>query len=96
MASTSSNGFDYAGFKRRLQGPKLSRAQQGPLLQRLELWESFLVLEDSAPGWNFESVGATVINLPSPFVDDNIACVLFSIGMSLYLESGLTIMVVVG
>ena len=90
MASTSSNGFDYARFKRHLQGSKLSRGQQGPLQQRLGLLESFLVLDDTTPSWHFESGGATVIDLSCPFVDANMACVLFNIGMSLYLESELT------
>ena len=90
MASTSYNGFDYARFKRHLQGSKLSRGQQGPLQQRLELLESFLVLDDSAPSWSFEGGGVTVIDLSCPFVDANMACVLFNIGLNLYLESGLT------
>lgn len=90
MASTSPQGFDYTDFKRRLQGCKLSRAQQGPLQQRLELLESFLTLDESVPSWNFEGGGATVIDLSCPFVDANMACVLFNIGIGLYLESGLT------
>lgn len=90
MASTSSQTFNYAEFKRRLEGSKLSRAQRGPLQQRLELLESFLILDDSIPSWNFECGGATVIDLSCPFVDANMACVLFNIGISLYLESGLT------
>ena len=32
----------------------------------------------------------TIIDLSCPFVDANMACVLFNIGISLYLESGLT------
>ncbi|KAL9103819.1 MAG: hypothetical protein Q9163_001173 [Psora crenata] len=90
MASTSFNGFNYPDFKRRLQASKLSRAQQGPLQQRLDILESFLILDDAAPSWSFENGGATVIDLSCPFVDPNMACVLFKIGVSLYLESGLT------
>ena len=89
-ASTSPEGFNYIQFKRRLQGSKLSKAQQGPLQQRLELLESFLILDDSAPSWNFESGGVTIIDLSCPFVDANMACVLFNVGISLYLESGLS------
>ncbi len=90
MASTSLNGFDYNEFKRRLQKSHLTRAQQGPLQQRLELLESFLIPDDSAPSWTFESGGITVIDLSCPFVDPSMACVLFDIGIRLYLELGLT------
>lgn len=90
MASTSPNGFDYSEFKRRLQKSHLARAQQGPLQQRLELLDFFLIPDDSAPSWTFESGGATVIDLSFPFVDANMACVLFDIGIRLCLESGLT------
>ena len=53
MASTSRKGFDYIEFKRRLQGSKLSRAQQGPLQQRLELLDSFLIITSKwQQGWS--------------------------------------------
>lgn len=91
MASTSSAGFNYIEFKRRLEASKLSRAQQVPLQQRLELLESFIVADDSIPACNFEDGGLTIIDLSCPFVDANMACVLFNIGVGLYLESGLTI-----
>ena len=90
MASISPNGFDYTEFKRRVQKSNFSRAQKGPLQQRLELLESFLILDGSVREWNFESGGATIIDLSCPFVDANMACVLFNIGISLYLESDLT------
>ena len=90
MASTSPNGFDYSQFKRRLQTSHLTRAQQGPLQQRLDLLESFLAADNSAPSWTFESGGVTIIDLSCPFVDANMACMLFNIGIRLYLESGLT------
>ena len=89
MASTSPEGFNYIEFKQRLQASKLSRAQQGPLQQRLELLESFVIADDSVEGCNFEAGGVTIIDLSCPFVDANMACVLFNIGISLYLESGL-------
>lgn len=92
MASTSPNGFDYSQFKRRLQKSNLTRAQQGPLQQRLDLLESFLIADDAAPSWTFESGGVTItiIDLSCPFVDANMACILFNIGIRLYLESGLS------
>ncbi len=90
LASCSPDGFDYNDFKRRLDKSPLTRAQQGPLRQRLDLLESFLVTDDSAPTWTFESGGVTIIDLSCPFVDANLACMLFNIGIRLYLESGLT------
>ena len=90
LASSSPDGFDYREFKRRLEKSPLTRAQQGPLRQRLDLLESFLVMDDSAPSWTFESGGVTIIDLSCPFVDANMACMLFNIGIRLYLESGLT------
>ena len=90
LASSSPNGFDYREFKRHLEKSPLTRAQQGPLRQRLDLLESFLVTDDSAPSWTFESGGVTIIDLSCPFVDANMACMLFNIGIRLYLESGLT------
>ena len=90
MASTSVHGFDYARFKRHLGNANLSKMQLAPLQQRLDLLESFLNLEDSAHSWDFRSGGATIIDLSCPFVDPNMACVLFNIGISLYLELGLT------
>ena len=90
LASHSPDGFDYSEFKRRLEKSPLTRSQQGPLRQRLDLLESFLVVDDSAPSWTFESGGVTIIDLSCPFVDANMACMLFNIGIRLYLESGLT------
>lgn len=90
MASTSLQGFNYLEFKRRLQASQFSRAQQGPLQQRLELLESFITLDDSVPGCDLNTGGVTIIDLSCPFVDANMACVLFNIGVSLYLEGGTT------
>ena len=87
MASTSPQGFDYIEFKRRVQNSNFSRAQKGPLQQRLELLESFLILDGSIPKWSFESGGATIVDLSCPFVDANMACVLFNIGIGLFLQS---------
>ena len=90
LASSSPDGFDYSEFKRRLDKSPLTRSQQGPLRQRLDLLESFLITDDSVPSWTFESGGVTIIDLSCPFVDANMACMLFNIGIRLYLESGLT------
>ena len=90
MASKSPVGFNYMEFKQRLQRCKLSAGQRVPLQQRLDLLESFIGVDDSIPACNFGPGGLTIIDLSCPFVDANMACMLFNIGISMYLESGLT------
>ena len=87
MASKSSKAFDYLAFKRQLAAAKLDRKQIDFLNQRLDLLESFLDLQGSTPGPTFEPGTITIIDLSCPFVDVNTACVLFKIGMAMYLES---------
>jgi hypothetical protein len=52
--------------------------------------ESFLDLEDSTASPIFEAGEVIIIDLSCPFVDANTACVLFNIGMGMYLESNST------
>ena len=51
--------------------------KRGPLNRRLELLESFLTLEESATGWNFEAGTITIVDLYCPFVDANTPFLLF-------------------
>ncbi len=90
-AADALGSFDYGEFKRRLGAAGLTPAQLGPLKQRLEQLESFLDLGsgsaessplDAAPG------SVTIIDMSCPFVDDGTACVMFKIGMDLFLEAG--------
>lgn len=90
MASKSSKAFDYLEFKRQLSDAKLDRKQVDFLTQRLDLLESFLDLTGSIPGPAFEAGTVTILDLSCPFVDVNTACVLFKIGMVMYLESSAT------
>jgi len=90
MASKSSKAFDYLEFKRQLANAKLDRKQVDFLTQRLDLLESFLDLQGSSPGPTFEAGTITIMDLSCPFVDVNTACVLFKIGMGMYLESSAT------
>lgn len=87
MASDSPEGFDYIEFKRRLKTSKFLGMQLGPLQQRLDLLESFIDLDSSGQGYGFESGGVTIIDLSCPFVDANMACLLFNISITLYLGS---------
>ena len=89
MSAASPGGFDYLQFKRRLLLAKLHKDQLGPLHQRLQLLESFLTLDPSANENIFENGGVTVVDLSCPFVDANMACVLFNIGIGLYLGSSI-------
>ncbi len=87
MASKSSKAFDYLEFKRQMANVKLDKKQVDFLTQRLDLLESFLDLQGSTSGPAFEAGTVTIMDLSCPFVDDNTACVLFKIGMVMYLES---------
>jgi hypothetical protein len=60
------------------------------LKQRLELLESFIDQEGSTSSLCFEAGGVTIIDLSCPFVDANTACMLFQIGISMYLDSNST------
>ena len=86
MASESSR-FSYPTFRRRLDDADFDRKQREFLNQRLDLLESFLDLEGSTPAPTFEAGTVTIMDLSCPFVDANTACVLFKIGMGMYLES---------
>ena len=90
MATKSSKQFNYLDFKRQLDAAKFDRKQSDFLNQRLDLLESFLDLHNSTPSPLFEAGTVTIIDLSCPFVDVNTACVLFKIGMGMYLNSGAT------
>ena len=87
MAVKSIECINYGVFKCHLNQLNLSGVQREFLGQRLELLESFLDLDGSTTSPDFEAGGATIIDLSCPFMDANTACVLFQIGMSMYLES---------
>ena len=87
MASKTVEGFDYPEFRRQLGAAGLDRKQTEFLTQRLDLLESFLDLEGSIESPNFTAGEITIIDLSCPFMDASTACVLFKVGMGLYLES---------
>lgn len=95
QASQGMRGIDYAHFKGRLKKENFLGGQNGPLKMRLNLLESFLeprpVLgkkkSNSTDIWSFEKGSLTIIDLSCPFVDENDACALFNLCLSLFLEN---------
>jgi len=87
MASKTTETFNYAEFRRKLDDAGLDKKQEEFLNQRLDLLESFLDLDGSTRRPSFAAGEITIIDLSCPFVDASTACVLFKIGMGLYLES---------
>ncbi|OAP57508.1 hypothetical protein AYL99_08246 [Fonsecaea erecta] len=88
-------GLNYLDFKARLSSKGFNSSQNGPLRLRLEVLESFLAhgvqpvesearLRDmfkSAPGT------LTIVDLSCPFVNENDACALFTICLSIFMEN---------
>jgi hypothetical protein len=90
-------GVDYAEFKSRLDSADFSRDQKAPLRLRLQLLESFLdprmgrsTGANTGPPsnvWRFDQGSLTIVDLSDPFVNENDACALFGICLSLFMES---------
>ncbi|KAF6789706.1 hypothetical protein CSOJ01_14705 [Colletotrichum sojae] len=82
------SGFSYKTFKRHLKLADLTPAQRGPLGQRLDTLESFMVDQTtgSTVGWEPKAGQLTVVDLSCPCVTAELACSLFNICLSLFLE----------
>ncbi|KAK1659816.1 hypothetical protein BDP55DRAFT_697422 [Colletotrichum godetiae] len=82
--------FDYAKFKQALAREKFSQGQQGPLQQRLETLESFMIKgkarSDEEIYWAPKAGQLTIIDLSCPCIPAEMACLLFNICLSLFLE----------
>jgi hypothetical protein len=87
MATESGGSFDYAKFRRLLDEAGLDKKQLDFLEQRLDLLESFLHLAGETTRPTFGPGEITIIDLSCPFLDASTACVLFKIGMGIYLGS---------
>jgi hypothetical protein len=85
--STAGGPFDYQAFKRHLKGKNFNAAQTSMLQMRLDLLESFLDMDGSAVKPHFQPGEITIMDMSCPFVDANMACILFRIGLKLYLQS---------
>ncbi|KAF6807424.1 hypothetical protein CMUS01_14124 [Colletotrichum musicola] len=90
------SGFSYQTFKRHLDKADLTPMQRGPLGQRLDTLESFMAegkggKAGSTVGWepkrSYPQAGQlTVVDLSCPCVTAELACSLFNICLSLFLE----------
>ncbi|KAK2040595.1 hypothetical protein LZ31DRAFT_603743 [Colletotrichum somersetense] len=85
------NGFSYAEFRKRLGLEDLTPGQLNPLNQRLDTLESFMVEKTAGSkngpiDWRPKSGQLTVVDLSCPCVTAELACSLFNICLSLFLE----------
>ena len=55
-----------------------------------DLLESFLDIDGEVPSPTFDAGHLTIIDLTCPFMDSNTACVLFKIGLGMYLRSDMS------
>ncbi|KAH0421639.1 hypothetical protein CcaCcLH18_13318 [Colletotrichum camelliae] len=82
--------FDYTKFKKALAREKFLQGQQGPLQQRLETLESFMVegkaRSDEEISWASKTGQLTIVDLSCPCITAEMACLLFNICLSLFLE----------
>ncbi|WQF90333.1 Putative BAH domain, P-loop containing nucleoside triphosphate hydrolase [Colletotrichum destructivum] len=81
--------FNYSSFKEKLEQADLTLAQRGPLSQRLDTLESFMVNSKTKHGkidWEPKPGQLTIVDLSCPCVTAETACLLFNICLSLFLE----------
>lgn len=87
--------FNYAKFKRKIEHEPLTPAQLAPLSQRLETLESFMVKKrvgriwreyPTGTDWNPRPGQLTIVDLSCPCVTAEMACSLFNICLSIFLE----------
>lgn len=87
MATESAGNFDYVKSRRLFDDVGLEKKQMDFLEQRLDMLESFLDLEGETERPTFKSGEITITDLSCPFLDANTACLLFKIGLGIYLDS---------
>lgn len=93
------SSFQYAAFKRMIKDEDLTPGQRGPLLQRLDTLESFMVKEQvhsssrarhlrstSGNSWTPRPGQLTIVDLSCPCVTPETACSLFNICLGLFIE----------
>lgn len=88
IALKSADGFmNYLEFKRKLAEENFDSTQKNMLSMRMSLLESFLDLEGTAPVPDFKPGEVTIIDLSDSFLTPSTACVLFKLGLELFLQS---------
>ncbi|MCJ1353992.1 MAG: hypothetical protein MMC33_003979 [Icmadophila ericetorum] len=87
MATKFEGPFNYAFFRRSVDNTDFDSKQREFLNQRLGLLESFLDMNNKTKTPAFQPGTITILDLTCPFVDANTACVLFKIGLNMYLDS---------
>lgn len=84
---SNDDGLNYLEFKRKLWACDFNPTQTAMLELRLGLLDTFLDMSNSSPQPTFGPGEITIMDMSCPFVDANTACILFKIGMQLYLDS---------
>ncbi|KAI9809358.1 MAG: hypothetical protein M1826_003936 [Phylliscum demangeonii] len=87
-------GLNYALFKQKLREEGFSDKQNDPLKLRLDILESFMDVDSQTRQvkrskqnmWKAAPGSLTIVDLSSPFVDKDNACLLFDICLALFLE----------
>ncbi|KAL0940194.1 uncharacterized protein CTRU02_202957 [Colletotrichum truncatum] len=82
-------GFSYASFKKKISRADLTPTQLGPLSQRLDTLESFMTSDKTQTkriDWKPKAGQLTVVDLSCPCITAEMACLLFNICLSLFLE----------
>ncbi|KAI6083845.1 hypothetical protein F4821DRAFT_280569 [Hypoxylon rubiginosum] len=90
------SSFKYSTFKEMIASElSLTPAQRGPLAQRMDTLESFLVKEQALPtagnDWKPKPGQLTIVDLSCPCVTAETACSLFNICLTLFLEQDLSV-----
>ncbi|KAJ0163943.1 hypothetical protein CTA2_2075 [Colletotrichum tanaceti] len=87
---TTGLGFSYKKFRECLASEDLTPGQLSPLNQRLDTLESFMVerkgFADETIDWEPKAGQLTVVDLSCPCVTAELACSLFDICLSLFVE----------
>lgn len=87
--------FNYAEFRKKIENEALALTQLAPLNQRLETLESFMVKKRAGEIWKKHFSGTdwtptpgqlTIVDLSCPCVTAEMACSLFNICLSIFLE----------
>ncbi|KPM44128.1 hypothetical protein AK830_g2417 [Neonectria ditissima] len=105
LQQRNGTAFDYAAFKLALENESLTEGQLAPLKQRLDTLESFMVEAQTmilkhpnkkkspsiGNSWKPRAGQLTIVDLSCPCVTAEMACSLFNVCLSLFLEQDATV-----